>query len=66
MERGGSLGAVAVDLRPEAAVPAREARHLPEVGEELFHFSAQAVDGVAGHGPMVAVLTAFDAVASRH
>jgi hypothetical protein len=36
-------------------VPAREARHLPEVGEQLLHFDAEAVDGVAGHGPMVAM-----------
>jgi hypothetical protein len=54
MESRRVLGAVAVDLRAEAAVPAREARHLPEIGEQLFHFAAKSVDGVARHGPMVA------------
>ena len=60
------LGSVAVDLRAEAAVPASEARHLPEVGEELFHFAADAIDGVTRHGPMVATRTHLTHVASRH
>ena len=50
VERGGALGPVTVDLRPEAALAAREAGDLPEVVEQLFHFDAESVDGVTRHG----------------
>ena len=65
VERRGALGAVAVDLGPEPGVAPREAGHLPDLGEELLHLSAQPVDGVTGHAPMVPPLP-FDALASRH
>ena len=47
---GGLVGAEAVDLRAEAAAQAREARHLPEVGEQLLDLAREAVDvAPAGH-----------------
>ena len=48
---GGLVGAVAVDLRAEALAQAREARDLPELGEELLDLAREAVDvAPAGHG----------------
>ena len=41
---GGLVGAEAVDLRAEAVAQAREARHLPELGEELLDLAREAVD----------------------
>ncbi len=49
VERGGLLGAVAVDLRPEASPAAREARDLPETVEQLVHLARG--DDRSGHEP---------------
>ena len=45
------VGVEAVDVRPEAVPDAREARHLPEVGEELLDLLLQLVDVAPRHGP---------------
>ena len=50
----GLVGDEAVDGGPEAAAGSREPGHLPEVGEKLLHFAANAIDRVTRHGPMVA------------
>jgi hypothetical protein len=50
MPLSSTMTVSAVDLRAKAAAPAREARNLPEVGEELFHLAPETVDRVSGHG----------------
>src|SRR5581483_1245452 len=44
------VGVVAIDVRPEAAPLAEEARHLPELGEELLDLFLQPVDVSPRHG----------------
>ena len=61
-----TLGSVAVDLGAEAPLPASKARHLPEVGEQLFHFAANSIDGVTRHGHDGSDAHSLDALASRH
>src|SRR5439155_8773511 len=44
VQRGRVVRRVAVALRPEAATDAGEARHLPEVGEELLDLPLEIVE----------------------